>query len=115
MRHEWQKVRPDGCIETWDIEFDIEPSFHLYEEGAEDRHHPKMKCPVCNGRLFDVGTAEDKNQIKIVNLDFDKGGNWYQWANIKFRCPRCHAALGIQTHDESALQLYLPKVGLLLM
>jgi len=115
MRHEWQKVRPDGSIETWDIEYEDTSSFHLYEEGAEDKHHPKMKCPVCNARLFDVESPECKNDLTIVNLDFDKGGFPYQQADIRFRCHRCSAALGIQAHSGNALQLYLPKMGLLLM
>ena len=116
VKYEWEETRADGSVETWDIELREykEPKFHLYGESCDDKHHPKMKCPVCEARLFDVETPEDKNDIKIVNLDWDKGGDYFQWAEIKFRCPRCSAVLGLQTHNPSALQLYLPKVGLLL-
>ena len=116
MRYEWEEIHADGSVENWDIELREyqEPKFHLFEEGAADKHHPKIKCPVCGVRLFDVETPEDKNEIKIVNLDWDKGGDYYHWAEIKFHCHRCSALLGLQTHNTSALQLYLPKVGLLL-
>ena len=116
VRYEWEETRPDGSVETWDIELREfkKPTFHLYDEGCEDKHHPKMKCPVCGARVFDVETPSNKNDIQIVNLDWEKGGCYHYGVAIKFYCHRCFTLLGIQTYDESALQLYFPKTGLLL-
>ena len=66
MKYEWEETRADGSVETWDIELREykEPKFHLYDESCDDKHHPKMKCPVCEARLFDVETPEDKTILK---------------------------------------------------